>query len=78
MLSLGWPRPINYLFLKIILTLSFAGTLIFTLKRFFRTLKSGGIFITQQIGENDKENIKNAFWRGQAFGEKTGTLMNKY
>ncbi len=43
----------------------------------FRVLKPGGIFITQQVMENDKENIKQIFGRGQAFGVKPGTLMEK-
>ncbi len=43
-----------------------------------RVLKPGGIFITQQVGEKDKENIKKIFGRGQSFGEPVGALMNKY
>ncbi len=41
-------------------------------------LKPNGIFITQQVGEKDKENIKKIFGRGQSFGKKAGTLMKKY
>ena len=47
-------------------------------KELFRVLKPSGIFITQQVGEKDKQNIKNIFARGQSFGKKVGTLMNKY
>lgn len=44
----------------------------------FRVLKPNGIFITQQVGEKDKENIKKIFGRGQFFGERVGTLMNRH
>ena len=47
-------------------------------KEVFRVLKPDGIFITQQVGEKDKENIKEIFGRGQSFGEGVGTLMNRY
>ncbi|MCD6114670.1 methyltransferase domain-containing protein [bacterium] len=47
-------------------------------KEVFRVLKPNGIFITQQVGEKDKENIKKIFGRGQHFGKRVGTLMNKY
>lgn len=50
----------------------------FSPKEVFRVLKPDGIFITQQVGENDKENIKKIFGRGQAFGEKVNSLMNRY
>lgn len=43
-----------------------------------KVLAPGGIFLTQQVSENDKENIKEAFGRGQAFGKKNGTLKNGY
>ncbi|SEN37104.1 class I SAM-dependent methyltransferase [Paenibacillus sp. OV219] len=39
---------------------------------------SGGIFFTQQVSENDKSNLKQAFGRGQAFGTKAGTLKEQY
>ena len=47
-------------------------------KEVFRVLKPNGVFITQQVGERDKENIKRVFGKGQAFGERAGTLMKKY
>jgi len=47
-------------------------------KEVFRVLKPGGVFITQQVGEKDKENIKKVFGRGQNFGKKVGALMNRY
>ena len=50
----------------------------FSVKELFRVLKPNGIFITQQVGEEDKQNIKDIFGRGQSFGEKDGTSMNKY
>ncbi len=43
-----------------------------------RVLKSGGVFLTQQVSEDDKLNIKNTFGRGQSFGEADGTLKEKY
>ena len=43
-----------------------------------RILKSKGIFITQHVGEKDKENIKKIFGRGQDFEKKVNTSMNKY
>ena len=50
----------------------------FFAKELFRVLKPEGFFITQQVGEKDKQNIKNVFGRGQSFGEKSGTKVNKY
>ncbi|MCH4827582.1 class I SAM-dependent methyltransferase [Planococcus halocryophilus] len=41
-------------------------------------LKTGGLFLTQQVSEADKLNIKNAFERGQSFGEVDGTLRENY
>lgn len=43
----------------------------------FRVLKSHGVFLTQQVGEEDKQNIKEVFGRGQSFGEKPGSFMSK-
>lgn len=42
----------------------------------FRVIKPNGVFITQQVGEEDKQNIKEVFGRGQSFGQKTGRFMN--
>lgn len=50
----------------------------FYVKEILRVMKPGGIFITQQVGEKDKQNIKKIFGRGQSFREKAGTLMNRY
>lgn len=43
-----------------------------------RVLKKGGIFLTQQVAENDKTNLKQAFGRGQSLGVQAGTLMQQY
>ncbi|MFE6795949.1 class I SAM-dependent methyltransferase [Paenibacillus chitinolyticus] len=43
-----------------------------------KVLIKGGTFLTQQVSENDKSNIKEAFGRGQAFGTKAGTLKHQY
>ncbi|MDQ0896185.1 MULTISPECIES: class I SAM-dependent methyltransferase [unclassified Paenibacillus] len=43
-----------------------------------RVLVDDGIFLTQQVSEDDKINIKQAFERGQLFGIQDGTLKNKY
>ncbi|MBU1864020.1 MAG: class I SAM-dependent methyltransferase [Candidatus Omnitrophica bacterium] len=44
----------------------------------FRLLDKGGIFLSQQVGEADKKNIKESFGRGQAFGVEDGTAMKDY
>lgn len=43
-----------------------------------KVLKNGGNFLTQQVSEADKLNLKTAFGRGQSFGEVDGTLKEKY
>lgn len=43
-----------------------------------KVLKSGGTFLTQQVSEADKLNLKKAFGRGQAFEEVDGTLKERY
>ncbi|MFW0837505.1 MAG: class I SAM-dependent methyltransferase [Candidatus Komeilibacteria bacterium] len=43
-----------------------------------RVLKPGGYFLTQQVSEGDKLNIKQAFGRGQDWGVKEGIAMKKY
>jgi SAM-dependent methyltransferase len=50
----------------------------FYVKELFRVLKTEGIFITQQVGERDKQNFKNIFGRGQNFKEESGTKIKKY
>ncbi|UPK44800.1 class I SAM-dependent methyltransferase [Paenibacillus pabuli] len=44
----------------------------------YRVLADGGIFLTQQVSEHDKYNVKNAFGRGQASDVQPGTLMERY
>lgn len=41
-------------------------------------LKEGGLFLTQQVSEADKLNIKIAFRRGQSFEEVDGTSKESY
>ncbi|MBP1914041.1 ubiquinone/menaquinone biosynthesis C-methylase UbiE [Lederbergia galactosidilyticus] len=43
-----------------------------------KVLKKEGVFLTQQVSEGDKINLKRAFGRGQAFQEKDGMLKEKY
>jgi ubiquinone/menaquinone biosynthesis C-methylase UbiE len=43
-----------------------------------KVVKKGGIFLTQQVSEHDKLNVKEVFGRGQCLGEKDGTLKEKY
>ncbi|MBS3679839.1 class I SAM-dependent methyltransferase [Ornithinibacillus massiliensis] len=43
-----------------------------------RVLKQGGWFLTQQVSEDDKLNLKKAFGRGQAFDERDGVLKERY
>ncbi len=50
----------------------------FSSKEIFRVLKAGGLFMTQQVSESDKSNIKKAFVRGQSLDQKDGTLKERY
>ncbi|EMR07240.1 putative methyltransferase ycgJ [Bhargavaea cecembensis DSE10] len=50
----------------------------FSSKEVFRVLKAGGLFMTQQVSEFDKLNIKKAFGRGQSLEEKDGTLKERF
>jgi len=43
-----------------------------------RVLAADGLFITQQVAEGDKYNLKQAFGRGQSYGDTDGDLMRKY
>ncbi|MES5866504.1 methyltransferase domain-containing protein [Bacillus cereus group sp. RP32] len=43
-----------------------------------KVMKKGALFLTQQVSEHDKLNLKEAFGRGQCFGERDGTLKEKY
>lgn len=42
-----------------------------------RVLADNGIFLTQQVCEGDKQNLKQAFGRGQGFGGSAETLQEK-
>ncbi|WP_058307632.1 class I SAM-dependent methyltransferase [Gracilibacillus massiliensis] len=50
----------------------------FSSTEIFKVLKIGGWFLTQQVSEADKLNIKNAFSRGQDYDKTDGTLKGKY
>ncbi|GAS83815.1 class I SAM-dependent methyltransferase [Paenibacillus amylolyticus] len=50
----------------------------FSTSEVFRVLDEGGIFLTQQVSEQDKSNISEAFGRGQSLGIQPGTLMERY
>jgi ubiquinone/menaquinone biosynthesis C-methylase UbiE len=43
-----------------------------------KVLSPDGVFLTQQVGEGDKENLKRAFGRGQGDQDSYGQLKNKY
>ncbi|OEH94528.1 class I SAM-dependent methyltransferase [Bacillus solimangrovi] len=43
-----------------------------------KVLKEGGTFLTQQVSEADKLNLKRAFGRGQSFKVVDGTLKARY
>ncbi|MEI2406422.1 class I SAM-dependent methyltransferase [Niallia taxi] len=43
-----------------------------------RVIKNEGLFLTQQVSEADKLNLKEAFERGQGFGEADGALKERY
>lgn len=43
-----------------------------------KVMKKGALFLTQQVSEHDKLNLKEAFGRGQCFGERDGTLKEKH
>ena len=44
----------------------------------YRILKKDGVFLTQQVSETDKFNIKQIFGRGQAFGLADGAAQDAY
>jgi len=50
----------------------------FSAKVVERVVSENGIFLTQQVSEGDKVNLKECFGRGQAFGVKDGTLKETY
>jgi SAM-dependent methyltransferase len=43
-----------------------------------KVLSDDGIFLTQQVSERDKMNLKQAFGRGQSYGDLDGILMKRY
>lgn len=43
-----------------------------------RVLKEDGIFLTQQVSEADKLNLKKAFGRGQSYEDSDGLLKERY
>lgn len=50
----------------------------FSSEEVVRVLKQGGWFLTQQVSEADKLNLKKAFGRGQAIDERDGVLKERY
>ncbi|MEI5907893.1 class I SAM-dependent methyltransferase [Bacillus spongiae] len=50
----------------------------FDSKEVSKVLKKGGTFLTQQVSEEDKLNLKQAFGRGQSLKEKDGMLKAQY
>lgn len=43
-----------------------------------KVLAPGGVFLTQQVREDDKWNLKQWFGRGQSLGTTPGSLQQKY
>jgi len=50
----------------------------FSAKEVYRVLKKGGYFLTQQVSEYDKINIKKELGRGQSYGKEDGSLKKRY
>lgn len=50
----------------------------FSSKEIARVLNKKGTFITQQVSEDDKLNLKDFFNRGQSFDAEYGTLKGHY
>jgi ubiquinone/menaquinone biosynthesis C-methylase UbiE len=50
----------------------------FNSKEVARVLTHDGVFLTQQVSEADKLNLKQAFGRGQMYGTDNGTLLKQY
>lgn len=48
----------------------------FNLKEIQRVLKKGGLFITQQVHERDKQNLKDHFGRGQNYKISSDKALN--
>lgn len=49
----------------------------FSLKEVYRLLKPKGIFITQQVHERDKQNLKELFGRGQNFKQPSDKYLKQ-
>lgn len=49
----------------------------FHAKETARVLAPGGVFLTQQVSEHDKLNLKHAYGRGQSFGVPDGSLRRQ-
>lgn len=49
----------------------------FSAKEVYRVLAPGGVFLTQQVGEEDKRSLKAFFGRGQHGGAAPGTLLRR-
>lgn len=45
----------------------------FTATELSKVMKKDAVFLTQQVSEHDKLNLKEAFGRGQCLGEREGT-----
>ncbi|MCP1135913.1 class I SAM-dependent methyltransferase [Paenibacillus polysaccharolyticus] len=50
----------------------------FSASEVYNVLAEDGVFLTQQVSEHDKLNVKQAFGRGQHLGIEPGTLLEKY
>lgn len=50
----------------------------FHAKEVSRVLAKDGVFLTQQVSEKDKENLKSVFGRGQAYPSEGGALLQRY
>ncbi|AEI41841.1 class I SAM-dependent methyltransferase [Paenibacillus mucilaginosus] len=50
----------------------------FSAEETYRVLAPGGVFVTQQVGEGDKNGLKAFFGRGQSAGIEPGTLLRRY
>ncbi|MDG0809246.1 class I SAM-dependent methyltransferase [Cohnella rhizosphaerae] len=50
----------------------------FSARQVAKVLCQDGQFLTQQVAEGDKLNLKQAFGRGQSYGEPDGALLQRY
>ncbi|MEC9487956.1 MAG: class I SAM-dependent methyltransferase [Halanaerobium sp.] len=51
---------------------------VFKAREVYRLLAEGGIFMSQQVDETDKMNIKEFYGRGQSYGDAGGTACKNY